>query len=297
MGSAATRLAPLLAAALAAALAIAVFAPAPTSAQAQWAPADEASIQPGSQAIIDDVQQCTTNFVFTGEDGQRVFIGMAAHCAGEGQATDVDGCQSSSRALGTKVAIEGAEEPGELVYSSWLTMQERGEDDGFTCMFNDFALVELDPADHGAVNPSVPFWGGPQGLNTGGTAPGEDVVSYGNSSLRLGLTELSPKRGASLGTQNDGWNHPVYTVTPGVPGDSGSAFLDADGAALGSLSTLAIAPTPGSNGVADLNRTLAYLNAHGDVGTSVELAEGTEPFQDRLVPVDTEPLLGVSLLP
>jgi hypothetical protein len=55
---------------------------------------------------------------------------------------------------------------------------------------------------------------------------------------RGGITQLSPKRGVSLGDDGAGWSHNVATVTPGVPGDSGSAFLDANGGALGVLSTL-----------------------------------------------------------
>ena len=51
-------------------------------------------------------------------------------------------------------------------------------------------------------------------------------------------------------------------MTPGVPGDSGSAFLDADGNALGTLSTLAIAPVAGSNGVGDLSRELSFAQAN-----------------------------------
>ena len=85
------------------------------------------------------------------------------------------------------------------------------------------------------------------------------MYSYGNSSLRLGLRPLSPKTGVSLGTIASGWSHPVYTVTPGIPGDSGSAFLDADGNALGVLSTLAIAPLAGSNNVSDIGLALEYM--------------------------------------
>ncbi len=121
-----------------------------------------------------------------------------------------------------------------------------------TCDYNDFALVKVDAADVSKVNPSVPFWGGPVAVDTDGSASGETVYSYGNSSLRGGVEALSPKQGSSLGTQGDGWTHPVYTVSPGVPGDSGSAFLGSDGKALGTLSTLAIAPLAGSNGVGDL---------------------------------------------
>ena len=102
------------------------------------------------------------------------------------------------------------------------------------------------------------------------------MYSYGNSSLRLGLTQLSPKRGLSLGDDGGGWTHTVYTVTPGIPGDSGSALLNASGQAIGVLSTVAIAPLAGSNGVGDLAHELAYLNSHTSM--SVSLATGTEPF-------------------
>ncbi|MDP3891085.1 MAG: hypothetical protein Q8Q44_07635, partial [Nocardioides sp.] len=142
-------------------------------------------------------------------------------------------------------------------------------------------LVKVDNADLGKVNPSIPFWGGPVGLNTAGTAAGDKVYSYGNSSLRFGLTELSPKSGFSLGTSGDGWNHSVYTLTPGVPGDSGSAFLDAEGNALGTLSTLALAPLPASNGVGDLAHELGYAQQHSGIA-GLQLVLGTEPFSPIL---------------
>ena len=55
-----------------------------------------------------------------------------------------------------------------------------------------------------------------------------------------------PHTGISLGDDaaDGGWSHPLYTVTPGIPGDSGSAFLSADGKAIGTLSTLGLAPLP-----------------------------------------------------
>jgi hypothetical protein len=95
--------------------------------------------------------------------------------------------------------------------------------------------------------------------------------------LRAGITALSPKAGFSLGDDAGGWTHTCYTVTPGIPGDSGSAVLTKDGKALGVLASLALAPVAGSNGVGDMSRELDYLNAHGGLGT-VSLAPGTEPF-------------------
>ena len=121
-------------------------------------------------------------------------------------------------------------------------MQADGETDADTCAYNDLALVKLDPADYGKVNPSIPFWGGPTGIDRHRRRRATKVLSYGNSSLRLGITQLSPKEGLSLGQTGNGWSHEVYTVSPGIPGDSGSAFIDRDGKAFGVLSTLQIAP-------------------------------------------------------
>ena len=253
-----------------------------------YAPAATAAIHPGVMMYTDGAQ-CTANFVFTDTAG-TTYVGYAAHCAGLGEATDTDGCTSDSLPLGTKVDFvedgslvsDGTRVGGgTLVYSSWLTMQRRGESDADTCAYNDLALVKVNAADAGKVNPSIPFWGGPVGLNTSGTAAGDTVYSFGNSSLRGGVEQLSPKQGTSLGTEGSGWSHPVYTVTPGVPGDSGSAFLDAEGNALGVLSTLALAPLAGSNGVGDLAHELAYAQAHGPIA-GLRLVRGTEPFSPLL---------------
>ena len=257
-------------------------------ARTSWAPAATATIHPGVQMYTEGAQ-CTANFVYTDSSG-RTYVGYAAHCAGLGEATDTDGCTSGSLPLGTRVDfVEGGSLVGDgtrvgggrLVYSSWLTMQQRDETDADACAYNDLALVKVDAADAGKVNPSIPFWGGPIGINTGGTAPGDTVHSYGSSSLRAGVEALSPKQGTSLGTEGGGWSHPVYTVTPGVPGDSGSAFLDAEGNALGTLSTLAIAPLAGSNGVGDIAHELDYAQAHGGIA-GLRLVRGTEPFRPLL---------------
>jgi hypothetical protein len=246
-----------------------------------WAPAATAPIHPGVQ-VVTGSGQCTSNFVFT--EGSTVYLGMAAHCAGVGGPTDVDGCDTESLPLGSPVEVSGASRLGTLAYSSWITMEEVGEDDPATCLYNDLALVELDPADAARVNPSIPHWGGPVALG-GSTRVGSKVYSYGNSSLRLGLELLSPKVGVSLGDGGGGWTHSVLTLTPGIPGDSGSAFLDSRGRALGVLSTLAVLPIPASNGVGDLRRQLTYMHTHTDV--DAVLAAGTEPFDATKLPLGT----------
>jgi hypothetical protein len=243
-----------------------------------WAPAGSATVHPGVQTFTAG-GQCTANFVF--QEGDEVYLGQAAHCAGTGGQTETDGCSSGSLPLGTPVEVAGASRPGTLAYSSWLAMQAAGETDPDACAYNDFALIRIDPADVGKVNPSVPRFGGPTGVGTVGGL-GSTVYSYGNSSLRGGVTQLSPKQGVLLQNEGNGWSHVVITLTPGIPGDSGSGFLNGTGGAIGTLSTLQVLPLAGSNGVGDLAKELAYARADGGFG-GIQLVPGTEPFKPNLV--------------
>lgn len=265
-----TTLIPLLAALL-------VLAISPSLAKA-WAPIGQATVHPGVQVFTEGAQ-CTSNFVF--QDAGDVYLGQAAHCSGTGGQTETDGCTSGSLPLGTPVEVTGASKPGTLVYNSWLAMQAGGETDPDTCAYNDFALIKLDPADVGKVNPSVPGFGGPTGLGAAG-GTGSTVYSYGNSELRGGVTKLSPKQGFVGQNEGGGWSHVVVTLTPGIPGDSGSGFLNGSGAAIGVLSTLQLAPLPATNGVGDLAKELAYMRAHSSFG-GVQLVRGTEAFKPSLI--------------
>ena len=282
----------LLAALSAAILSLTILAANPVAsvAAATWAPAATADLHPGVQTYTSG-GQCTANFVFT-DDAGNVYLGQAAHCSGTGAATDTNGCDAGTLPLGTAVTFnEGGSlisagtivGRGTIAYSSWNTMQARGETDANTCAYNDLALVKVAVADVAKVNPTVPYWGGPVGINTTGTVAGDKVYSYGNSSLRGGITELSPKTGVSLGQDaaDGGWTHPLYTASPGVPGDSGSAFLDAQGNAVGTLSTLGLAPLPASNNIGDLAHELAYAQAFSGIA-GLRLVPGTEPFDPSL---------------
>ncbi|MCY7401635.1 MAG: hypothetical protein LH477_11920, partial [Nocardioides sp.] len=220
-----------LAAASAVALAGSMLAGAPASAVAArvttFAPAATATITPGTQMYTDGAQ-CTANFVYADASG-NVYVGYAAHCAGDGgAATDTNGCLATSLPLGTKVTFneggsllsDGTElGSGTLAYSSWLTQSQIGTTDPNTCAYNDLALVKVDADDAAKVNPSVPFWGGPSGIDTDGTAAGDRVYSYGNSSLRAGVTALSPRTGARRGAAAAarGGSPPRNTHTPRGP--------------------------------------------------------------------------------
>jgi len=242
-------------------------------------------IHPGVQTFTGG-GQCTANFIF--RDGAGTYIGQAAHCAATGAATETNGCTAASQPLNTPVTVTGATRPGTLAYSSWLTMQAKGETDANACAYNDIALVKLDPADVGRVDPTVPGFGGPTGV--GGAAANATVFSYGNSSLRQGITVLSPKQGLVVQVAGGGWTRSVYTVTPGVPGDSGSGFLNASGQAIGVLSTLAVLPLPLSNGVGDLAKELAYMRANEATFSGVQLVNGTRAFKGNLLSAILSPV-------
>jgi hypothetical protein len=271
--------------ALLGAVAASILLIAPSGASA-WAPADQATVHPGVQVFTEGAQ-CTANFVY--QDASNTYLGQAAHCSGTGSSTDTDGCTSGSLPIGTPVDITGASRPGTLVYNSWLTMQSKGETDADTCAYNDLALIKIDPADVGRVNPSVPQFGGPTGLGSWGST-GSTVYSYGNSELRGGVTALSPKQGIVVQGTPSGWSHDVLTVTPGIPGDSGSGFLNANGGAIGVLSTVQLAPLAGSNGVGNLSLELAYLHANEQSFSGANLVPGTEPFNGDIVGAVTKGL-------
>jgi hypothetical protein len=279
---------------LLAALAAALTAPAGASA---WAPAASATVHPGvmtftnAPSFLGGASQCTANFVFTDAAG-NVYLGQAAHCSSTGEDTETNGCTTRSLPLGTPIysgdLVNGGVQNGTLIgtlaYNSWITMQAKGETDPGTCAYNDLALIKINAAQLGKVNPTVPFWGGPDGLAGRVSANGEQLYTYGNSILRGGVSALSPKTGVSLGDveETGGWSQEVYTLTPGIPGDSGSGFMNASGNALGVLSTVELAPLPAANGVGTLAKELAYANAATGLGLSV--APGTTPFSGVPVP-------------
>jgi hypothetical protein len=246
----------------------------------RWAAASVASIHPGVMTFT-PIGQCTANFVYF--QGAEVYIGQAAHCAGTGSSDQTDGCTSNSLPLGTKVDVDGATKPGVLVYSSWLTMHAVHEQNPDVCAYNDFALVRIDPADRARVNPTIPFWGGPTGVSRTSESALSPLYSFGNSSLRQGIALLQPKLGISFGVDGGGWSHLAYQLLPGIPGDSGSPVLNAQGQATGILSTIDILPSPGANSFADAGLTLRYARAHGF--PQLLLAMGTKPFNPNQLPL------------
>lgn len=250
----------------------------PSDPPASWPPMGEASVRPGVQ-VISDGRQCTSNFLFRTPDNRTLMLGIAAHCVAEGSSDSVDGCDPANEPipLGSEVKISGANAPGLLVYSSWHTMQAVDESKDAACTGNDFALVAISPTDRTNVHPSVRHFGGPSGL-AGAPSVGDKVIWYGNSGLRGGVEETNDHEGYVVDT--GGWSANVYTLSPGVPGDSGSGIMTGDGQALGVLSTVEISPRAGSNGVSLLQPALQY--AQEKAGLPVELVPWQQLDEGRL---------------
>jgi len=253
-----------------------------------WTPAARAQITPGIQTITVGGGQCTTNFVFT-DARHRVYLGQAAHCAELEEGTH--DCRTPTRPLGTRVVFttgattyDAGERiaDGRLVYSSWRTMRHLGVGQGALCSYNDFALVRVPRSARRLVNPSIPFWGGPTGLPSTGLSIGDRVYGYGHSSLREEGSTYSRQAAIAFSDRqaSRGWAHTISSRSPGLPGDSGSAFVDEEGRAVGTLSTLSFGVVFVWNGLGDLSRELAYARRHSGI-KGLRLEVGTVPFHER----------------
>lgn len=297
--------------AAAAGLAITAALTAPVAAGAATAaPAVQAgAIGPGVQIatpVTGGAELCTANFLYTpaaGQDGNGdepggrgaehqaapagvLYLGAAAHCmAGEDAMSSVDGCSEPVMPEGIEVGIRGRDGKnytGRVAYNSWAVMQDRGETDPQLCLYNDLSLIQLSPAAVAVADPTVPGFGGPTGLDTDGTEQGEKVYSFQPNQL----VATPYKQGLSLGQPEGPRTHVVSTTPPGVPGDSGSGYLDARGRAFGLLSSLML-PT-NTNGVADIARALAYAERYGEVG-ALEVVPGRVPFTPGVLPLTELP--------
>lgn len=216
------------------------------------------SIGPGVVTETAGAGLCTAGFVLTG--GDRTFLAQAAHCGGTGGETETDGCTSATVPLGTPVTVHGTDRTvtGTLAWSSWNTMQARGETDPDTCAYNDFALVELPAEAVPAVGAAVPFFGGPQQVRNAPLPVGTPVFGLANPADASGARTVAPRAGTIAGDVGGGWGHAVFTMEPGVAGESGSPLLDGEGRAVGILSSLTTTADRPTIEYTDLGRALDY---------------------------------------
>lgn len=219
------------------------------------------TIRPGAPTLIGDVS-CVAGFFFTDRAGE-IYVSTPASC-GAPSDDATNGCSSRVLPLETPVKVGGSV-TGALAYSSWITMREIEEKDAEACANNDFALVRLPVEAHDAVDPTVPQFGGPTGLRSSPGVSGEALRAYSQGVVTGDVEAARPRHGVLLAAEPGGWRYATYFATPGVFGDAGAGVLDAQGRALGVINSLSVAPFPGSNGVVDQARMLAYAQKHSGI--------------------------------
>ena len=170
-------------AAVAAAICLTFAAAGTASAAPTWAPASTATVHPG---VLTDTggAQCTANFIYTDavERLHRPGRALLGHRRAD-RHRRLHRRDAARRHAGHRRRARPS--PARSSTTRGPTMQATGETDADTCAYNDIALIKLDPADCGNVNPSVPYCGRPDRPRRT-TAQGDTVYSYGNSSLRAG---------------------------------------------------------------------------------------------------------------
>ena len=168
-------------------------------------------IRPGGWMI--SPAGCTMNFIF--QDGERLAIGTAGHCAERGEEVVV------------LTVAPGSDNPVLVSIGSVLTSQDNGVGD-------DFALVEIRPELHEWVSPTTALIGGPCGQYSG-SGP-ETVAHYGHG-IGIG-SGGTPRVGVALTWETNayGW------AGAGIFGDSGSPVRVTDLSAAGNLTHLVVDP-------------------------------------------------------
>ena len=220
------------------------IAAAPAPQEREWAPLEEAAIRPGVP-IATPYGECPSNFVFIRPDNTSVFLGTTAYCVRD-------------LPVGALVTVGGPENIGVLVYSSWITMQERGEQDPEALEYNDFAVVRVDDSSRDLVHPAMLGMGGPTGLaDAEALATGERVLAFTPGGSAAGGWHR-----ALLTGRAGGWALLAHGAPPALPGEMGGGVLTEDGRAVGVLVNLGVLPNPGANGIARLDAVMAYAREH-----------------------------------
>ena len=167
---------------------------------------------------------CTYNFIFRDQKKRR-YIGIAGHCAG-----------FATNGVGQEMHVTDVGRIGTVVW-------EAPYPDGRNCGFEglrpegaeyciDFALVEIDRALYGHIDPAVRHWGGPTGfVPSEEIAAGMTMYHYGRGNGFHASEMTRPRVGVVLGTVAGGCGY--RTAFPTTPGDSGSPQIAGDGRALG----------------------------------------------------------------
>jgi hypothetical protein len=157
---------------------------------------------------------CSANFVFLKNGNYG--LGTAGHCA----AKDALGAYPDVTAYVVPPAGSG-KLPGFYHIGKFVLSHNNGIGD-------DFAMIQLYPQYNSWVSPTMPVWGGPQGVYTANTPT---VVEHFGHGVAVG-TGGTPRAGvAPILTARGGTAFAWYGA--GTPGDSGSGVKAVTGQAVG----------------------------------------------------------------
>lgn len=193
-------------------------------------------LSPGDE-VVSDGTGCTLAFLLADPTG--LYFATAGHCIQVGNTATNPGLGNfgvgAFHHLKPETGSETDGSPGE-----------------------DFGLIRIDPEYYDKLNPKVCGWNGPTGLYD--SAPGSGEVHHYGYGLLFGSISEETRTRTGYNLIND--NTAFYWTGAGVPGDSGSAVLAADGRALGVLTHLVVSP-PDTNGGTHLLRGFALAEAGG----------------------------------
>jgi hypothetical protein len=233
-------------------------------------PEEADGIRPGSQMFIEDddgTAGCTANFIWrdTTDPKEPLYIGAAGHCflgnapASESDARDhEDGDDVSDLSISVCAdctfggatglsVIEGTViELGDVAYAR----QSNPEKDNDGGVGHDFGLVAIPAEMEEVIDPSLPQFGGPDGVLAGAVPEGELVNQYGAGVANGEVFPTQGSTGVSLG--DGGSPESWFSALRASPGDSGSPLVEGldggkdGGAAAGILTHLSTNGTAGT---------------------------------------------------
>jgi hypothetical protein len=233
------------------------------------------------------------NSHWAGDDGGGdLYIGAAGHCflpdvknasqnAKRGDEAEedvydvsqltVEVCADCLRGGANGLVVQGETvELGEVVYA------RQNLPDGSE-VGHDFGIVRISADLQDAIDPSMPQWGGPDGVSENAVPQGDHVHQYGAGVANGEVFPTMGSTGVSQGAQrnDDSW---VATLRAS-PGDSGSPLVSSDptGAsstgddAAGILTHLVLSSDPAGNGAAGTTISRCKEMARADVGIDLEV--------------------------
>lgn len=231
-------------------------------------------IRPGSQLLVErdgTTASCTANFVWR-DGGGDYYVGAAGHCflpvgaAASGNAAvdsetgfDVSANEVSIAVDGTFGGVLGGVLEAEVVELGDVVYARQAERGGGLGVGHDFGLVEVPDEAMDLVDPSVPQFGGPDGVSETASPPGSVVHMYGAGIVNGELFVTQGRTGISLG--DAGTPGSWFGALRATPGDSGGPLLESEVGAL----PPAAGPATG---------ILTHVSSSGIAGTTIGRCEG-----------------------